>query len=234
MIKSKFIIFSLIVILFISISISEAKIPSDMINLKGLDILPSQNVKISLNGRNLHIKLIKYEGVIYSKINELLPVLECSCSYDENRQVININNTEIPIYLTGYTSENGKTIVYLPVLQTLNILNIRYIYNDLYDKERLSIRTDEFIDYRGISDSQNVIAYGGYGGYGGIGGYSGGGGGAVTSVPDLAAINNYDTRVLGLGLRPMYFNTGWRGGNIYGSCGSSIYGSGNYPSSYGW
>ncbi|MEQ8223452.1 MAG: hypothetical protein ABRQ37_14170 [Candidatus Eremiobacterota bacterium] len=231
--KGNIVIFSLVIILLISISIAEAKIPSDMINLRGADILPSQNVNISLNGRKMHINLIKHEGIIYSKIDDLITIFGCSCSYDESRQSIKVNNAELPTYCTGYSSENGKTIVYLPVLQTLNLLNIRYIYNDLYDKERLSIRTDEFIDYRGISNSQNVIAYGG--GYGGYGGYGGGySGGAVTSVPELAAINNYDTRVLGLGLRPMYFNTGWCGGSIYRSCGS-IYGPGMYSSgSYGW
>ena len=117
------------------------------VDLSKGSVLPSGSISVSLDGRKIHPELLKQDGVIYIKADELLGALGFKYNYDRENKVIQISGVSMPAWRTGYIKEDGNMQICLPLLETLSLLEKRYLYSDLNGKDVISIRTDDYSDY---------------------------------------------------------------------------------------
>jgi hypothetical protein len=135
-------------LLIISLTCSvRAQMCSGPVDLSKGNIISSGSISVSLDGRKIHPQLLKQDGVIYIKADELLGALGFKYNYDRVNKVIKISGVSLPEWRTGYIEENGKMQICLPLLETLSLLEKRYLYSDLNGKDVISIRTDDYADY---------------------------------------------------------------------------------------
>lgn len=110
------------------------------VELNKKNIIPSDTITISLDGRHIYPELIKQDGIIYARASELLSTFGYTSEW--NNDFIKIGELSFPAWRAAYTVNNGTKDLYLPLLEILGALNIRYLYSDLYGKDVISIRTD--------------------------------------------------------------------------------------------
>jgi len=125
------------------------------VELNKSGIIPSDSITISLDGRNIYPELIKQDDIIYAKADELLSTFGYRHTYIFETDSIKINETYLPAWRAGYVLEKGNKEIYLPLLETLSLLDIRYTYSDLYGKDVISIRTYEEMQYPYYTGTDN-------------------------------------------------------------------------------
>ncbi len=127
-----------------------AQVSMEPVLLSSSNIISPGSVQVSLDGRKIHPVLLKEDGVIYVRASELLSTFGYKYNYDRKLGIIRISGVELPAWRAGYINQNGTMDIYLPLLETLSLLEKRYLYSDLYGKDVISIRTDEYADYYNI------------------------------------------------------------------------------------
>jgi hypothetical protein len=168
------------------------------LELSKKNILPSDSISISLDGRHIYPELIKQDGIIYARASELLSTF--GYTSDWNNDFIKIGDLSFPAWRAGYTVENGKKELYLPLLDILGALNIGYLYSDLYGKDVVSIRTGEYSDNTNYYTTPSVAN--------------------STSVPSISSNDSRDNNNININInntpvnqQTMSYTNGTTGGN---------------------
>ena len=219
--------FAILLIMIIFALTTIISVAAGPLELSKKDIISPDKISISLDGRKIYPQLIKFDGIIYAKAEELLSTFGYRHSYSPGSDIIKIEEISLPSWRAGYISENGSQELYLPLLEILSLLDIRYTYSDLYGEDLISIRTyneDQYvysqpglydnapnfnISIDGDSDNNNInidyeqpsaentVQAVSNDANSNYAGYFS----PVNSVPALIAKSNFDNQVRGYGLR---------------------------------